>query len=380
VPYIDTKYFDFAYGDGDAGERFIDAQYWSSTQYVSTTMQGNATAFGVNFADGRIKGYGTAARSFRDNRYVRYVRGGNNYGVNKFVDNGNGTTTDNATGLTWLQQDSGAFKSGTKGDGSLNWEEALAWCESLDYAGVNDWRLPNAKELHSIVDYTRSPATTNSAAIDPMFQATYLPNGVNNNGYANYAHYWSSTTHLDGMPLGSRGVYFAFGRADGLMNGQMLDVHGAGAQRSDQKSGDPSNLPVGQGPQGDVQSIYNYARCVRGGTATYTSGYMGSGSSGGSQGQPPMGGQNNGQGQQSGQPPMGGQSNGQGQQSGQPPMGGQGGGMMGQPPQAAIDACASQNQGATCSFTGMNGQTVSGTCNAIQSGQMACVPAGGARP
>jgi hypothetical protein len=361
VPYLDTKYFDFAYGDGDAGERFIDAQYWSSTRYVGTTMNGNATAFGVNFADGRIKGYGTAARNFRDNRYVRYVRG-NAYGVNAFVDNGGGTITDNATGLTWLQQDSGGFKAGTRGDGSLNWQEALAWCESLDYAGASDWRLPNAKELHSIVDYTRSPSTTNSAAIDPLFQATYLPNGVNNNGYANYAHYWSSTTHLDGMPLGSRGVYFAFGRADGLMNGTMMDVHGAGAQRSDQKSGDPSQLPVGMGPQGDVQSIYNYARCVRGGVAAYTSGYMGTESSGG--GQMPMGGQ--------GQPPMGGQ----GQQDGQPPMGGQGG-MMGQPPQAAIDACANQSQGAACSFSAPMG-TISGTCQTPPNQtQLICVPAGG---
>lgn len=36
IPYLDTTYFDFAYGD--ASERFIDAQYWSSTEYVSTTM------------------------------------------------------------------------------------------------------------------------------------------------------------------------------------------------------------------------------------------------------------------------------------------------------------------------------------------------------
>jgi hypothetical protein len=351
VPYLDTQYFDFEYGDAAAGERYIDAQYWSSTRYVSTTMNGNATAFGVNFADGRIKGYGSAARNSRDNRYVRYVRG-NAYGINSFVDNGNpstgsgqaGTITDNATGLTWLQQDSGGFNAGARGDGGLNWEQALAWCESLEYAGASDWRLPNAKELHSIVDYTRSPATTNSAAIDPLFQATYLPNGVNNNGYANYAHYWSSTTHLDGMPLGSRGVYFAFGRADGLMNGSMLDVHGAGAQRSDQKSGDPSKLPVGMGPQGDAQSIYNYARCVRGSSAAYTSGYVGTESSSGQQ----------------------------------PPMGGQGqGGMMGQPPQAALDACANQSQGAACSFSAPMG-TVSGTCmTPPNQNQLICVPAGG---
>ena len=49
-PFINTQYFDFKYGDTGAGERVIDAQYWSSTEYVSTTMNGNPTTFGVNFA------------------------------------------------------------------------------------------------------------------------------------------------------------------------------------------------------------------------------------------------------------------------------------------------------------------------------------------
>ncbi|MDD4357967.1 MAG: hypothetical protein PHN98_12045, partial [Smithellaceae bacterium] len=37
--------------------------------------------------------------------------------------------------------------------------------------------------------------------------------------------------------------------------------------RSDPKSGDPSKYSQGRGPQGDVVRIYNFARCVRGGTA-----------------------------------------------------------------------------------------------------------------
>ena len=67
----------------------------------------------------------------------------------------------------WSQDDSGS-------DG-LNWEEALAWVEAqndANYLGYSDWRLPNVKELQSIVDYTRSPDTTDSAAIDPLFNAT----------------------------------------------------------------------------------------------------------------------------------------------------------------------------------------------------------------
>ena len=44
---------------------------------------------------------------------------------------------------------------------------------------------------------------------------------------------------------------------------EWVDVHGAGAQRSDPKLGDPSAYPHGDGPQGDAIRIYNYVRLVR---------------------------------------------------------------------------------------------------------------------
>ena len=51
----------------------------------------------------------------------------------------------------------------------------------------------------------------------------------------------------------------------GSGNYVLMDVHGAGAQRSDPKQGDPNNYPHGFGPQGDVIRIYNFVRLVRGG-------------------------------------------------------------------------------------------------------------------
>lgn len=257
VPFIDTDYFDFAYGDTVAGERIIDAQYWSGTEYVGTTMGGSATTFGVNFPDGRIKGYG---REFPGGgemtQFVRCVRGNTDYGVNDFVDNGDGTVTDQATGLMWMQGDSGE---------GLDWEDALAWVEQRnaeDYLGHNDWRLPNAKELQGIVDYTRSPSTTSSAAIDPIFTSTSI---VDEGGDTNYPSYWTGTTHANWTESpGGGAVYVAFGEALGYMGDQWMDVHGAGAQRSDPKEGDPDNYPTGHGPQGDAIRIYNYVRAVRG--------------------------------------------------------------------------------------------------------------------
>jgi len=118
IPFIDSAYFDFAYGDTSSGERIIDAQYATSTKYVYTTMNGDETMFGVNFADGRIKGYGLSLRRQEKTFFVIYVRGNPNYGINDIVDNGDGTIMDQATGLMWVQSDSGF---------GMDWQEALAY-------------------------------------------------------------------------------------------------------------------------------------------------------------------------------------------------------------------------------------------------------------
>ena len=267
-PYIDTSVFDFSYGDTTAGERMIDAQFWSATEYVSTTMNGDATVFGVNFADGRIKGYPKfSPQSGGDNKmFVRYVRGNPKYGQNDFVDNGDQTISDRATGLMWLKQDSGVLAPSLGENGKLSWKAALAWCETLEYAGHSDWRLPHAKELQSIVDYTRSPDTTDSAAIDARFSVSTIAIG----DLTAHGYFWSSTTHSEGIPAtGDYAVYICFGECLGYMappnstDYLLLDVHGAGAQRSDPKTGDPASFPHGFGPQGDDIRVVNFARCVR---------------------------------------------------------------------------------------------------------------------
>jgi hypothetical protein len=267
-PYIDIGYFDFHYGDPRKGERIIDAQYWSATQYRGRTMDGNETVFGVNFADGRIKGYPKAVpRRGAHRLFVRYVRGNPDYGHNDFHDNGDGTVTDRATGLIWMQKDSGHFGIGPRRDGGVDWADALAWAAKMDYAGHRDWRLPNAKELQSIVDYGRSPQATGSPAISPLFHVTAIRD---EGGRRDYPAYWTSTTHLDGPGGGNSAVYVAFGEALGFMRfpwsraaPTLLDVHGAGAQRSDPKRGNPADFPYGRGPQGDVIRIYNVVRLVR---------------------------------------------------------------------------------------------------------------------
>ncbi len=262
-PFIDSKYFEFSYlpesaafGSGPK-KRFLDVQLWSATKYVATTMNGDATIFGVNFADGRIKGYPQFEPGTNQQRptkmLARYVRG-KPYGQNKLTDNGDGSTTDLASGLIWQTVDDGI---------SRNWKSALQYCTKLNLSGQQDWRLPNAKELHTIVDYSRSPTTSNSAAISPPLRTTSIE-----------SYYWTSNTLLDGpeQVKYSKAAYFTFGRALGWMaispasvNKQLIDVHGAGAQRSDSKEGNPADFPQGFGPQGDDVRINNYVRCVRAG-------------------------------------------------------------------------------------------------------------------
>ena len=251
TPFIDTRTFDFEYGNEDAGERTIDSQWATSTIYQSTVMSNSQCMFGVNFADGRIKCYPTSNKTY----FVIYVRGNTSYGENDFVDNPDGTITDNATGLMWQQADSAE---------AMTWQEALAYCEDLSLAGYTDWRLPDAKELQSIVDYTRSPDTTHSAAISPLFGVTSI---INEAGQTDFPFYWSSTTHLKLNGNAGNAVYVSFGRALGYMNNNWMDVHGAGAQRSDPKTGSAGY----HGPQGDVQRVENYARCVRSGSVTPSS-------------------------------------------------------------------------------------------------------------
>lgn len=267
-PFAPTPPLAFAYGDIAAGERSIDAQYASGTTYVAKKTK----VFGLNLADGRIKGYdqdGSVPFKWR----VLCVRGNPAYGANAFRDNRDGTVTDGATGLMWAKGDSG------KG---MDWRAALAYAAARNkegYLGHKDWRVPSIKELQSLVDYGRSPDTTGTPALDPVFDATAIKN---ERGEKDWPFYWSGTTHIGfkGAKYNySKAAYVGFGRCLGYLsatsdgqNGILIntggkpgwdDVHGAGCQRSDPKSGDPAAFPLGFGPQGDAIRISNFVRLVR---------------------------------------------------------------------------------------------------------------------
>jgi len=88
--------FDQPLGDTTVeGGREISAQTWSSTDFHGRTMNNEIdTAFGANFVDGRVKAYPKYMH-----KYVRHVRGNTEYGTNIFIDNYDGTISDESTGL-----------------------------------------------------------------------------------------------------------------------------------------------------------------------------------------------------------------------------------------------------------------------------------------
>ena len=281
TPFIDTNYFLFAWGNTAIGERLIDQQYASSTTFIlDPSESGGQKDFGVNFSDGRIKGYDeTDALSHTlKTFYVQLVRGPTGYGVNSFTNNGDGTITDLSTGLMWARTDNGS---------GLLWSNALAWVQArnaANYLGHSDWRMPNVKELQGIVNYSNAPDHNGLPAIDTnYFTCTTITNEA---GLPDFPYYWTSSTHAGYSTSNTGGGdadYVAFGRALGwpTSNPQWVDVHGAGAQRSDPKTGPPYSgsgfvthtvttngmtyTGYSHGPQGDAIRGLNYVRLVRGG-------------------------------------------------------------------------------------------------------------------
>ncbi len=108
----------------------------------------------------------------------------------RFTDNGNGTITDNGTGLMWQKCQLGLSGSScTNGSATIcTWQQALDKAYSNTIAGYNDWRLPNHKELLSIVE---------QRCFNPLINTTYFPNTSSLNFWStspvsnNSNHAWS---------------------------------------------------------------------------------------------------------------------------------------------------------------------------------------------
>ncbi len=149
-PAVDTGFF----------PNTQNARYWTAT--VCAYNPRNAQA--VDFQ------YGYDSQWDQSSAYhVRAVRGGRLSNV--FQKGENDTVIDINTGLMWQQ---------ATAPGKYDWQQALSYCENLRLAGYEDWRLPDIKELRSIV---------NDGVHEPAIDLDCFPGTAP-------SLYWSSTPNI----------------------------------------------------------------------------------------------------------------------------------------------------------------------------------------
>ncbi len=122
----------------------------------------NNSGWHLGFIDGHFMGYPRGG--YKTTRCVRADNNGS-YFLPELVENGDGTVTDKVTKLMWIQKvDSGL----------VDWEESLQYCESLEFAGYADWKVPSNKEAPSIVDLRKQkPALDDRIFADTQYKAFY---------------------------------------------------------------------------------------------------------------------------------------------------------------------------------------------------------------
>ena len=172
---------------------------------VDTNLAGGNIKSGVSIfgVPGSLSAGGGLPRTGQTTTYVTYDDGYYQKGsptapAAQYTSTDGGlTTTDNGTGLIWAADGNGA---GCNNGATATWSAAITYCNGLTFAssGPGTWRLPNIKELVSIVDYSRS---------GPAINVAFFPNTKS-------SYYWSSTTYAGSTDFAWR-VDFSSGFVSG---------------------------------------------------------------------------------------------------------------------------------------------------------------------
>ncbi|NLS11948.1 DUF1566 domain-containing protein [Vibrio sp. SM6] len=182
----------------------------------------------IGFPDAHIMGQHTAST-----KLVRCVRADNGaaYHNMSYVDNQNGTVTENVTQRMWQKHIDFQQRP---------WEEAMQYCENLNLGGHQDWRLPNVKEAVSIVNYNKT-----SPAIDEQ----YFPDTPSK------SFFWTSSSDVAGP--------FWFARPLNMRKDQQtaeeLDLR---TDKGQKDSAWAVGYQIGSG-LGMQKSMPFYTRCIR---------------------------------------------------------------------------------------------------------------------
>ena len=124
------------------------------------------------------------------------LRKGVKWPVPRLTDNGDGTVTDNLTGIIWLQY-AMCFKTDWVSGLGLANNLADGNCGLADGSQPGAWRMPNIVELRSIIDFNNK-----TPALPPGHP--FLPTGIQ------AGNYWSSTTVLN-APVQAHALFLADG-------------------------------------------------------------------------------------------------------------------------------------------------------------------------
>lgn len=166
--------------------------YWSSTVNLASPSNSFYSTFSVG-----IEFFGSQTTNY----YVRCVSGlpPTSNATGPFTDNSDGTIKDNATGLVWQKCSHGQNNDATctGAASTVNWVDAINNCNGL-LLGGRVWRLPNANELKTIMDLTRSAP--------PYIDMQVFP-GTVNSGYV------TSTTYV-ATPANAIILYFQQARVN----------------------------------------------------------------------------------------------------------------------------------------------------------------------
>jgi hypothetical protein len=127
--------------------------------------------------------------------------------VPRFTDNGDGTVIDNLTGLMWA-------KDANLNNGKMTWNDAIDYANNLslgsDGCGLSytDWRLPNVRELQTLIDYSNHGPSLPSGHPFSNVQSSY---------------YWSSTANAFNTTTTAWYVYMNVGNVN--YNGKTVSTY-----------------------------------------------------------------------------------------------------------------------------------------------------------
>ncbi len=186
----------------------------------------------------------------------------------RYTVNGDGTITDKQTGLIWKQCSEGQSGADCTGGSAAtyNWSGALQHAEGALFAGYSDWRLPNSKELASLVE---------TSCYSPAINTTLFPNTATSG-------YWSSSPYANRSDY-AWGVNFGNGYANAydkspypyarlVRGGQALTfapTASAGADRNVTEQRSVTLSGTGTDSDGTITS-YSWAQAGGAPTATLT--------------------------------------------------------------------------------------------------------------